>query len=233
MSKLKAYPRYKNSGVEWVGEVPEGWKIQKLGLECSKIGSGKTPTGGGKIYQDTGVLFLRSQNIYDDGLYLDDIVYISTEIDEGMRGTRVRPGDILLNITGGSIGRSCIVPDDFQNANVNQHVCIIRLRNAKYRHFVSLYMKSYLAKWYVDFLQTGAGREGLNFEQIGNFKMPLPPLPEQQAIASYLDAKCASIDTLISKIERSIDLLREKRQALITAAVTGKIDVREAAPEVA
>lgn len=92
---------------------------------CSKTGSGSTPRGGKSVYQDSGIALLRSQNIYNDGLRLDDVALISEATHEKMKGTKVYPGDLLLNITGGSIGRCCIVPDDTPEMNVSQHVSIV------------------------------------------------------------------------------------------------------------
>ncbi|RLT11109.1 MAG: restriction endonuclease subunit S [Planctomycetota bacterium] len=221
------YPKYKDSGVEWLGEVPEHWELKKIKYLSSRISSGKTPLGGSEVYVDEGVTFLWSQNVYDEGLRLDDVVFITTLVDESMAVSRVIPNDILLNITGASIGRSCVVPRDFPSANVNQHVCVIRLNDPSQVPAVGWTFKSAPIKNQIDHAQNGAAREGLNFVQIGEMAVPLPPLPEQTAIASFLDAETSKIDALIAEQRRLIELLKEKRQALISAAVTGKIDVRE------
>ncbi len=219
----------KDSGVEWLGEVPEHWEISKIGFLSSKIGSGKTPRGGSEVYADEGIVFIRSQNVYDEGLRLDDVVFISKEIDEEMANTRVKAGDILLNVTGASIGRTTLVPYDFDVANVNQHVCIIRISSIEMRPYIALVMKSATAKTQIDAFQNGAAREGLNFEQIANIQIALPPLLEQIAITGYIDTQTAKIDTLIAKARQTIELMKERRTALISAAVTGKIDVRREA----
>ena len=218
--------KMKESGIEWLGEVPEHWEVTKLGYIAKKIGSGKTPRGGSEVYLREGILFLRSQNVHDTGLMLrkKEAVYISVEIDSEMSATRVKPGDILLNITGASIGRTCIVPANFPRANVNQHVCIIRVpENLQY--YLSYFLKSVFVKSQIDAFQTGASREGLNFEQISKIFLCIPPKQEQNRIIAYLDKETAKIDTLIEKCETAIELLRERRTALISAAVTGKIDV--------
>ena len=93
---------------------------------ASKVGSGVTPRGGADVYLSEGIPFFRSQNITNEGLLLDDIVYISEEINESMSSTKLFPGDVLLNITGASIGRCYYLPENFSDGNVNQHVCIIR-----------------------------------------------------------------------------------------------------------
>src|SRR5207247_2217934 len=100
--------------------LPDGWAWVRLAQICSKTGSGSTPRGGKAIYQKTGIAFLRSQNVHNDGLRLDYVVYISPETHAKMAGTAVRSDDLLLNITGGSIGRCCRVATDFAEANVSQ-----------------------------------------------------------------------------------------------------------------
>ncbi|MHB1237002.1 MAG: restriction endonuclease subunit S [Gallionella sp.] len=223
---LEPHPVMKDACVEWLDDVPAHWGVTRLGFLCEKIGSGKTPHGGADVYVDEGIMFLRSQNIYDEGLMLDDVVYISEEIDNDMQGTRVKPRDILLNVTGASLGRTCIVPTAFVNANVNQHVCIIRLADLNLSSFIAWVIKAPFIKAQIEAIQSGAAREGLNFGQISKLALALPPPDEQRAIATYLDRETSRIDQLTAKVEAAISRLIEYRQALITSAVTGKIDVR-------
>jgi len=220
----------KPSGVDWLGDVPEGWEVVPLKHLSEKIGSGKTPSGGAEVYQSSGVMFLRSQNVYETGLRLDDVVFISDEIDREMSGTRVKPGDILLNITGASLGRTSIVPPDFEPANVNQHVCIIRIARENLAPFVSLFMQSAAAKGQIFATLNGAARDGLNFEQIGSFGVPIPPDDQWDAIFQQVNAVISQLGTLTETATTAITLLQERRAALISAAVTGKIDVRDLAP---
>lgn len=226
---LDAHVSMKESGVEWLRSIPEHWTPTRLRFITSKIGSGKTPSGGATTYLDEGVPFLRSQNVHDDGLRLEDVVFISEQTHREMQGSAVHPGDVLLNLTGASIGRASLVPADFGEANVNQHVCILRCRPAGLKKWLHWVLCSHVAKDQVAGLQTGAGREGLNFEQVGNFALAVPPETERNRICLFLEAATRKIDLLIGKTERSIELLKEHRTALITAAVTGKIDLREAA----
>lgn len=216
----------KDSGVEWIGQVPLHWNLTKLRHLTSRISSGKTPSGGSETYVDEGVIFIRSQNVYDDGLRLDDVAFIPEVVDESMASSRIVPGDILLNITGGSIGRTCVVPQDLESANVNQHVCAIRLMDQSQVAYVSLFMKSDFIKKQIDFIQNGAAREGLNFEQIGQFFCLLPSLEEQKQIANFVGTETTKFESLLEEAQAAIDLLQERRTALISAAVTGKIDVR-------
>ena len=222
--------KMKDSEIEWLGEVPEHWAVTKLGYIADKIGSGKTPRGGSKVYLKEGILFLRSQNVHDTGLMLKrtETIYISEEMDSEMSATRVRPGDILLNITGASIGRTCIVPANFPRANVNQHVCIIRVPK-NLQCYLSYFLKSVFVKSQIDAFQNGASREGLNFEQISQIVLCLPPSSvEILEIVNRLQNDLTFIDQLLAKTESASNLLKERRTALISAAVTGKIDVQNA-----
>lgn len=216
----RRYPAYGDSGVEWLGEVPAGWALCPLGRLTSKIGSGKTPNGGAETYLDEGVVFVRSQNVYDDGLRLDEVVCISKKTDEEMSNSRVHANDILLNITGASLGRTCVVPDGFPPANVNQHVCILRLKDLLSVPFVAMALKSPETKMQIASCLTGAARDGLNFEQVADIELILPSLPEQTAIAAFLDRETAKIDGLVAEQRRLIGLLGEKRQAVISLSVT-------------
>ncbi|KGC43708.1 restriction endonuclease subunit S [Burkholderia pseudomallei] len=224
MSHYKPYPTYKDSGVKWLGQVPEHWAVKQIKYLASHIGSGKTPTGGAEVYEDSGVLFLRSQNVYESGLKLEDVAFITDEVDEEMKGSRVKPGDVLLNITGASIGRSCLVPNVFERANVNQHVCIIRSERPSIAKWMALCLPSRTIQAQIDFSQNGAGREGLNFEQIGKMLVALPPVSEIDEISGLIDRETARIDALVEKKTRFIELLREKRHVAIAHAVTKGLD---------
>lgn len=114
--------KMKHSGVEWIGEIPEDWQVKKVKHFSEFVGSGKTPSGGSEVYLEEGIPFLRSLNVHFDGIRLKNLAFISEETDAEMRSSRIQPLDNLLNITGASIGRSCIVPKDFGQGNVNQHV---------------------------------------------------------------------------------------------------------------
>jgi len=217
--------KLKDSGIEWLGEIPEHWEVKRLKHIVSKVGSGITPSGGAAVYQQSGIPLLRSQNIHFEGIKLDDVAYISEEIHEGMNNSKVISGDVLLNITGASIGRVYFVNETLGDANVNQHVCIIRPRKNILSKYLYLIFRSNIGQEQIRREQTGSGREGLNFESIKNFFIPLVDLTEQNAIINYIDEKCSYFDTQISKTKKLIDLLTEYRTTLISEVVTGKIKV--------
>ena len=202
------------------------WKKTKLKYIVSKIGSGVTPKGGANVYTTNGVIFLRSQNIYNDALRLDDVAYISDEIDEEMKNSRIEEGDVLLNITGASIGRCNFVPKNFGRGNVNQHVCIIRPIKSKITtEYLYLFLISNFGQTLIDYCQTGANREGLNFEQIKSFEIRLPNINEQNDIINEIRLQSIKSAETISKIEQEIRLIQEYKTILISEVVTGKIKV--------
>jgi type I restriction enzyme S subunit len=208
-----------------LGDIPEHWRVKRIKFLVNKIGSGKTPKGGSEVYIDSGIMLIRSQNVYDDGFRLDDVVYIDDEIDNIQANSRVFANDILLNITGASIGRVCLVPTDFQKANVNQHVCIFRPKLKEiFPQYLHLLFCSTQGKEQIFSYENGTSREGLNFQEAGNLTFAIPPLNEQQKIAQFLDYKTKQIDELIKKKETLIEKLDEKRTSLISHAVTKGLD---------
>ena len=213
----------KDSGVEWIGKVPSHWMIGKVKYGTTKVGSGKTPKGGAEVYMTSGVMFLRSQNIYNDGLRLDNPYYISEEIDEQMKNTRVQKNDVLLNITGGSIGRCCIFDGSIPNANVNQHVCIIRVNSSVFLpEYMHLFWISLIGQISIKSYQTGGNREGMSAEAIKNTPIPIIPIGEQRRIVDLIKPKIDDFNSLIAEKESLINDLEAYKKSLIYEVVTGK-----------
>ena len=152
--------------IPWLENIPKHWDVRRLGQLATKFGSGVTPRGGAAVYRDTGVPFLRSQNVHFDGLRLDDVVRIPPNLHESMSASHVQPHDVLLNITGASIGRVCSVPHDLGQGNVNQHVCIIRPnQELLLSRFLVAFLSTSGAQNDIRTEQTGASREGLRSNQ--------------------------------------------------------------------
>ena len=163
-------------------EIPDTWEWIRLNELCKKIGAGSTPSGGKAVYVSEGIKFIRSQNVYNDGLRLSDIAHITEDTNLKKVGSIVQAKDILLNITGGSIGRCAIVPDDFDIANINQHVMIIRLVAPIMRQWIhSILISDYIQTLIMD-VQVGVSREGLSAKKLMNFLIPIPPVLEQRRI---------------------------------------------------
>lgn len=219
---IASYPQedcLKESGVTWIGRIPAHWEIKRLRHLTRKIGSGITPTGGALTYVDDGIPLLRSQNVLFGKIELEGAARIAERVHKRMSNSQVQKGDVLLNITGGSIGR-CHFVDRDEDLNVNQHVCIIRPTDGIVSQYLNFLLSSEVGQKQIWFWQQGGGREGLNFEAIKDFAFAVPPLHEQRAIAAFLDGKCATVDGAVRIKEAQIALLRERRQILIQQAVT-------------
>ena len=187
----------------------------------TKVGSGVTPRGGAETYLYEGIPLFRSQNVTNDGFLMDDIAFISEEVDESMKGTRVKPGDVLLNITGASIGRCFYTSDDFERGNVNQHVCIIRpKKNKVMSRYLYYCIISDMGQQQIDLTQTGANREGLAVEDIKGFSFDIPSLSRQQRIVDYLDENLARINSRIDVLGKQHDAYVRLKKSIIHQAVT-------------
>jgi type I restriction enzyme S subunit len=202
-----------------VFEPPPGWAWSRVGLITTKTGSGSTPRGGQAAYQPTGIPFLRSQNVYNDGLRLNDVAYIDQNTHRKMSGTAVQPGDLLLNITGGSIGRCCLIPEGEIEANISQHVAIIRLANAGTRAFIHRVILSPFFQSFVVDEQTGAGRGGLPKNRMDQIPVPVPPLAEQHRIVAKVDELMALCDQLEAQLTTSEADSRRLLEAVLRDAL--------------
>jgi type I restriction enzyme, S subunit len=198
-------------------KFPNSWSLCRLGQIAIKLGAGSTPKGGNKVYKTSGVKFIRSQNVWNDGLYLEGVAFISQEIHNAMQGSTVKPKDVLLNITGASIGRSCVVPDTFDEGNVNQHVAIVRLVDLRLRHFVHLTLISNYIQDLIMNVQVGISREGLSMSRLKDFVVPLPPLAEQKRIVAKVDSLMAVCD----RLEALLSQQQSTAERLVGAVVQG------------
>ena len=216
VESLKKYKR----GLLRAYFVTDNWKSQgtwskcKLGACCSKIGSGKTPKGGSSVYANQGIMFLRSQNVLWGTLDISEVSFIDEATNSTMQSSEVRFGDVLLNITGASIGRSCIYTSN-DRANVNQHVCIIRLsQESKERLLPEFLLQQILSdriQQQVMDCQNGGSREGLNFQQIADFNIVIPEMEEQRKICGMLKA----FDQKLCNEEISLKALFSLRTSLM------------------
>lgn len=209
-------------------DVSNSWSWAKLGDLCLKIGAGNTPPGGknSDVYKTDGIKFIRSMNVYNDGLHYEGMVYISEELASKRAGSAVIAKDMLLNITGGSIGRCAIVPNDFDIGNVNQHVLIIRCVNEQCRSYIHLVICSPLIQAAINEKAVG-DKAGFSANKAKNLLIPLPPLAEQHRIVARVDELMAKIDEL-EKVENELNALHkafpgDMKAALLQAAMQGKL----------
>ena len=182
-----------------------------MGELTTKVGSGSTPKGGNAVYTSVGHCFVRSQNVGMGYLILDDIAHIDDDIHQKHKATELNEDDVLLNITGASIGRTAIATKEIEGGNVNQHVCIIRANSKVSPKFLCNYIQTKKIQNYIQSLQTGGSREGLNFEQIRSFPISLPNIAEQNKIAQLLD----KLNERITTQNKIIEDLKKLKCAII------------------
>ena len=189
------------------------WKKVKLKDCCIKIGSGSTPKGGSMVYVNSGTSLIRSQNVYNLSFDYNGLTHITEDAANKLKGVTVFNEDILLNITGDSVARTCIVPKEVLPARVNQHVAIIRTDRKKMNwRFLNYYLASPKMQAHMLSLAVGKGasRNALTKQMIENFEVPYPPLSTQHRIANIL----SRYDSLIENYQKQIRLLEEAAQRL-------------------
>lgn len=207
-------------------EIPDSWEWVTIADICSKIGSGSTPKGSN--YSLDGIPFFRSQNVYNEGLVYTDIKYISEITHKSMISTEVIAGDLLLNITGGSLGRCTVVPDNFSRGNVSQHVCILRPIFVLPHFFHCLILSSYFKK---AMNLTGSGREGLPKYNLEVMNFPLPPIEEQKRIVATVRTFLKILNLLDSSKTSLCDEICKAKSKILDLAMKGKLVPQDPADE--
>ena len=188
----------------------EEWKEYKLGDVCAKIGSGATPKGGKEAYLGGNTSLIRSQNVLDFAFSWDGLVYIDDEQAAKLNGVEIEKGDVLLNITGDSVARVCIVPESALPARVNQHVSIVRGDTEVVLNDYIMYFLQYKKPYLLSLSQGGATRNALTKGMIEDLSIPLPPLSKQAEIVHVLK----SLDDKIEVNRQINDNLEQQAQAL-------------------
>jgi type I restriction enzyme S subunit len=209
-------------------DVPDEWEVYEVGDITDHVASGVTPKGGSNVYGHSGVMLIRSQNILSGDFNLADVAFISDEINQVMKRSQLEIFDVLLNITGASVGRSHYVPENFPISNVNQHVCAIRLKNRSKEKsvFVSTFLNDFRGQVQIRRLLGASNREGLNFQQVREIRIAMPRIEENdefQRIEQVLSSiesniRCARVNlmkTLLLKRGLMRDLLSGRKRVNI------------------
>ena len=230
---LPVNPPLKPSGLDWLGDIPGYWEVCRLKRVTLSRCDG--PFGSGlksEHYCDDGVRVIRLQNIrfaqFDDR----DAAFIEPEYYKELGDHSVLPGDLLIAGLGDEnhpVGRACVAPSNLGPAMVKADCFRFRLNPKRATSSYVALQLSTTANALAGALATGTTRGRMNLSATEDREIALPPLPEQAAIAAYLDVETAKLDALVVQVEEAVERLQEYRTALITAAVTGKIDVRQAA----
>jgi type I restriction enzyme, S subunit len=219
--RLRKFEKKQGTKQSEFGIIPKDWNVFSLKEKTKKIGSGITPRGGERVYKKEGRPFVRSQNVGWGNLILDDIVFIDEKTHSVFNSTEIKVDDVLLNITGASIGRSAVADSRVEKGNVNQHVCIIRTDS---KQLISYYLNNFLlsniGQRQIDMFQAGGNREGLNFGQIGSIQILCPiDVKEQLAIIQIISDMNSEIQELESKRDKYIMIKNGMMQKLLTGEI--------------
>jgi len=189
------------------------WESEPLKDLTSKIGSGSTPRGGREAYHELGTPLIRSMNVHFAGFTPKGLAFINDEQADKLKNVIVQPGDVLLNITGASIGRVTMAPQEMAGARVNQHVTIIRPKEDLDPQFLSKFLASPRIQWWINDVQVGATRQAITKAMLQAFEVPHPPLAEQKRIVAKVDELMALCDRLEAQQQE-----REARHADLARA---------------
>jgi type I restriction enzyme S subunit len=213
----------KDSGVEWLGKVPEHWTVQRLKFLADGVTVGVVVQPS-QYYADTGVPALRSLNLRPMGFDMTTLVYFDEASHETLSKSELREGDVVAVRTG-KPGVAAPVTKAVAGSNC---IDLILIRNAGGfdARFIAYVINSEVGKQQVALGSGGAIQQHFNIEEAANLLLASPDVKEQKLVADHLDRVTAKLDTLAAKARQNIALLRERRAALISAAVTGRIDVR-------
>ena len=219
----------KDSGVEWLGEIPAHWEVKRLKNVSTFVTSGSR--GWAEFYSDEGPLFLRIGNVQSGSidLNIDDVQHVDPPRGSEGERTRVKPGDLVVSITA-FIGAVAVVSEGLPEAFVNQHLALIRFSTAEADpRWIAYCIMSLVGQTQFAADLYGGTKDGLGLDDVRALLVLAPPIGEQERIVAYLDSQGTKLTKLVQSVRNAIDHLKEFRAALSSAAVTGKIDVREAA----
>lgn len=204
------------------------WPLVRLGDFTTKIGSGSTPRGGEAVYLKKGVALIRSMNVHFDGLRPEGLAFITKAEGEKLKNVTVQEGDVLLNITGASIGRVTTVPGELAGARVNQHVCIIRPTAELHPKFLANFFATPVEQMRIHDCQVGATRQALTKQMIEDWQVPLPPMEEQQRIVVEIEKQFTRLEFGLAALRRVQASLKRYRAAVLKAACEGRLVPTEA-----
>lgn len=211
------YPKYKDSGVEWLGEVPTHWAVRRVSSLSRKITNGYVgPTGD--ILKDEGVRYLQSLHIKGNQIRFEVPYFVSVEWSNQHGKSILKTGDVLIVQTG-DIGQVAVATEEFEGCNCHALIIVAPMRSVAHGEWISWVLNSDYGFHTLLSIQTGALHPHLNCGDVKDIAIPLPPPTEQSFIAAFLDRETAKIDELVAEQQRLIELLKEKRQAVISHAV--------------
>lgn len=225
---LNPHAPLKDSGIEWLGQVPAHWRILRVKTVSTFLTSG--PRGWSERVGEEGALFIQSGDLNDrQGIEYATAKRVLVGNDAETDRTRLIEGDVVVCITGAKTGNVAVAESVPETAFINQHLCLVRPDTNIGPAFLGAFLKGQIGQIYFELSQYGL-KQGLSLEDVKEAPVVLPPLNEQAAIVEYLRTNTSKFDSIIQEALEAVTLLQERRTALISAAVTGKIDVRHWQP---
>ncbi|WP_368242508.1 restriction endonuclease subunit S [Intestinibacter bartlettii] len=219
----------KDSGVEWIGEIPKDWEFRKIKSFSDIISKGTTPKEMSTIKDSKYTIrYIKSENIVDDKLIDKPEFYITNDVNEELKRSQLTDKDILFVIAGASIGKVAIMEGDLLPANTNQAISFIRIKDEYliYKKYLWYFLQSNIIKVVINLYSVQSAQPNLSMENLGNIKIPFPFYKNDiNEIIEYLDNKCYEIENLIFKKEKLISELESYKKSLIYEYVTGKKEV--------
>ena len=224
---LNPNAKMKDSGVEWIGEIPEGWSFVRLKHLSTIISKGTTPsTIGREILSNGNIRFIKAENIVKNEVSAFPEFYIDKTTHQILKRSNLKAGDLLFVIAGATIGKVAILPEEMTPANTNQAVSFIRLTNRNNAKYVWLVLQSDITKKYIWENAVQSAQPNISMEDLGNIQIPLPTNEdEQHKILLYVESQIEPIDKSIDSCIKQISLLQERKQIIINEVVTGKVRV--------
>lgn len=218
----------KDSGVEWLGEVPVHWDVKRIRYLLKANGLIRGPFGGDlkkEIFVKSGIKVYEQKNAIYQNFRLGDS-FITQEKFSEMRRFEVKAGDYIMSCSG-TIGRTYRIPEGAPAGIINQALLVIRFSEELAINFTDwIFVADFFENQILDNSQGGAMKNLVGMDIFTSISMPIPPIQEQLSIAQYLMGEIDSFDALINTANQAVNIMQERRSALISAAVTGKIDVR-------
>ena len=200
----------------------------RLGDITTKVGSGSTPRGGESAYQSEGIPLIRSMNVHFDGFRRDGLAFLDAAQAAALKNVEVKANDVLLNITGASIGRVTSAPAEMAGARVNQHVCIIRPDDRLESSYLRWFLASPTQQRLINGIESGATRQALTKEKILDFEVPVPPIARQGEIVAELEKQFSRLDEAVANLQRVQANLKRYKASVLKDAVEGRLVPTEA-----
>ena len=218
----------KDSGVEWIGQVPEHWEVKQIKYFSDLITKGATPDDIAFSQDETHpIRFLKAENIQNGLLWEEPEFFITKADNVVLQRAALRDKDILFVIAGATIGKVTLMRGELCPCNLNQAVCLIRINKKHIPEYYNFALQSNITSVVINLLTVQSAQPNLSMGNIANIKLPVPPQNEQTLIAEYLSEECEKVDVAMEDKKTQLSVMKQHQSSLIFEYVTGKKRVKE------